>query len=199
MSYHDLTRLKRFVSQRTSKLCNYFFYLTTFSTQCMCYLLYLMFRCDRRCDGCDGKFGNSLETKHTLRRFSLVGRARPDKPRSRSVRPAGTSRRVASRRGHQATRRLWLIAALLCVRTQGGAAAFGWGWEGWIRIPAGLGVLFHVPLERNLSAGQRKASAPKTLQLQCSSVALLLFFFFLLLVNEKLPVREISFGKQEIH
>jgi len=45
-------------------------------------------------------------------------------------------------------------------------------------------------LERNLSAGQRKASAPKTLQL---------LFFFLLLVNEKLPVREISFGKQEIH
>jgi len=104
---------------------------------------------------------------------------------------AGLGRHVASRRGDMgATRRLWLIAALLCVRTQGGAAAFGWGWEGWIRIPAGLGVLFHVPLERNLSAGQRKASAPKTLQL---------LFFFLLLVNEKLPVREISFGKQEIH
>ena len=33
----------------------------------MCYLLYLMFRCDRRCDGCDGKFGNFVGTKHTLR------------------------------------------------------------------------------------------------------------------------------------
>ena len=28
----------------------------------MCYLLYLMFRCDRRCDG---KFGNFVGTKHT--------------------------------------------------------------------------------------------------------------------------------------
>ena len=37
--------LKRFISQRTSKLCN-FFYLPTFSTPCMDYLLYLMFRCD---------------------------------------------------------------------------------------------------------------------------------------------------------
>ena len=34
----------------------------------MSYLLYLMFRCDRRCDGCDGKFGNFVGTKHTLRR-----------------------------------------------------------------------------------------------------------------------------------
>ena len=25
-----------------------------------------MFRCDRRCDGCDGKFGNFVGTKHTL-------------------------------------------------------------------------------------------------------------------------------------
>ena len=63
MSYHDLTMLKRFVSQRTSKLCNLFFYLTTFSTPCMGYLLYLMFRCDKRCDG---KFGNFVGTKHTL-------------------------------------------------------------------------------------------------------------------------------------
>ena len=31
----------------------------------MSYLLYLMFRCDRRCDGCDGKFGNFVGTKHT--------------------------------------------------------------------------------------------------------------------------------------
>ena len=29
----------------------------------MGYLLYLIFRCDRRCDGCDGKFGNFVETK----------------------------------------------------------------------------------------------------------------------------------------
>ena len=42
------------------------FYLTTFSTPCMDYLLYLMFRCDRRCDGCDGKFGNFVGTKPTL-------------------------------------------------------------------------------------------------------------------------------------
>ena len=27
----------------------------------MSYLLYLMFRCDRRCDGCDEKFGNFVE------------------------------------------------------------------------------------------------------------------------------------------
>ena len=32
----------------------------------MSYLLYLIFRCDRRCDGCDGKFGNLVGTKHTL-------------------------------------------------------------------------------------------------------------------------------------
>ena len=32
----------------------------------MGYLLYLMFRCDRRCDGCDGKFENLEGTKHTL-------------------------------------------------------------------------------------------------------------------------------------
>ena len=31
----------------------------------MGYLLYLMFRCDRRCDRCDGKFGNFMGTKHT--------------------------------------------------------------------------------------------------------------------------------------
>jgi len=31
----------------------------------MGYLLYLMYRCDRRCDGCDGKFGNLVGTKHT--------------------------------------------------------------------------------------------------------------------------------------
>ena len=31
----------------------------------MDYLLYLIFRCDRRCDGCDGKFGNLVGTKHT--------------------------------------------------------------------------------------------------------------------------------------
>jgi len=29
----------------------------------MGYLLYLMFRCDRRYDGCDGKFGNFVRTK----------------------------------------------------------------------------------------------------------------------------------------
>ena len=32
----------------------------------MDYLLYLIFQCDRRCDGCDGKFGNLVGTKHTL-------------------------------------------------------------------------------------------------------------------------------------
>ena len=32
----------------------------------MSYLIYLMFRCDRRCDGCDGKFRNFVGTKHTL-------------------------------------------------------------------------------------------------------------------------------------
>ena len=32
----------------------------------MGYLLYLMFRCDRRCDGCDEKFGNFVRTKHSL-------------------------------------------------------------------------------------------------------------------------------------
>ena len=32
----------------------------------MCYLLYLIFRCDRRCDGCDEKFENFVGTKHTL-------------------------------------------------------------------------------------------------------------------------------------
>jgi len=37
----------------------------------MCYLLYLMFRCDRRCDRCDGKFGNFVGTKHTLCRKTL--------------------------------------------------------------------------------------------------------------------------------
>ena len=31
----------------------------------MDYLLYLMYRCDRRCDRCDGKFGNLVGTKHT--------------------------------------------------------------------------------------------------------------------------------------
>ena len=31
-----------------------------------------MFRCDRRCDGCDGKFGNFVGTKHTQRKFSEV-------------------------------------------------------------------------------------------------------------------------------
>ena len=41
------------------------FYLTIFSIPCMGYLLYLMFRCDRRCDGCDGNFGNFVGTKHT--------------------------------------------------------------------------------------------------------------------------------------
>ena len=31
----------------------------------MNYLLYLMFRCDRRCDGYNGKFENLVGTKHT--------------------------------------------------------------------------------------------------------------------------------------
>ena len=43
---HGLTRLKKFISQRTSKLCNKLFCLPTFSVLCMHYLLYLMFRCD---------------------------------------------------------------------------------------------------------------------------------------------------------
>ena len=34
----------------------------------MSYLLYLMFRCDKRCDGKFGKFRNFVATKHTLRR-----------------------------------------------------------------------------------------------------------------------------------
>ena len=37
----------------------------------MGYLLYLMYRCDRRCDGCDGKFGNLVGTKHTRGRGCL--------------------------------------------------------------------------------------------------------------------------------
>jgi len=44
-----------------------FFYLPIFSTPCMGHLLYLMFRCDRRCDGCDGKFGNFVGTKPVFR------------------------------------------------------------------------------------------------------------------------------------
>ena len=31
-----------------------------------------MFRCDRRCDGCDGKFGNLVGTKHTRGACSTV-------------------------------------------------------------------------------------------------------------------------------
>ena len=31
----------------------------------MCHLLYLMFRCDRGCDGKFEKFGNFVGTKHT--------------------------------------------------------------------------------------------------------------------------------------
>ncbi|KAG2644704.1 hypothetical protein PVAP13_2KG375851 [Panicum virgatum] len=38
----------------------------------MDYLLYLIFRCDRRCDGCDGKFGNLMGTKHTRGREAAV-------------------------------------------------------------------------------------------------------------------------------
>ena len=37
----------------------------------MGYLLYLMFRCDRRCDGKFGKFGNFVVTKHTLTCISV--------------------------------------------------------------------------------------------------------------------------------
>ena len=40
----------------------------------MSYLLYLMFRCDRRCDGCDGKFGNLVGTKHTHGVLNVVGK-----------------------------------------------------------------------------------------------------------------------------
>ena len=32
----------------------------------MSYLLYLIFRCDKKYDGCDEKFGNFVGTKHTL-------------------------------------------------------------------------------------------------------------------------------------
>ena len=39
-------RLKRFISQRTSKLCNKLFCLPIFSVPCMRHLLYLMFQCD---------------------------------------------------------------------------------------------------------------------------------------------------------
>ena len=46
MFYHGLTRLKKFISQRTSKLCNKLFCLPTFSILCMRHLLYLIFQCD---------------------------------------------------------------------------------------------------------------------------------------------------------
>ena len=41
-----LTRFKRFISQRTSKLCNKLFCLPIFSVLYMHHLLYLIFRCD---------------------------------------------------------------------------------------------------------------------------------------------------------
>ena len=37
----------------------------------MGHLLYLMFRCDRGCDGKFGKFGSFVGTKHTCVRFHL--------------------------------------------------------------------------------------------------------------------------------
>ena len=40
----------------------------------MDYLLYLMFRCDKRCDGCDGKFGNLVGTKHTYETTASLSR-----------------------------------------------------------------------------------------------------------------------------
>ena len=56
------------------------FYLTTFSTPCMCYLLYLMFRSDKKCDRCDGKFGNFMGTKHTPASVACVPRIGTDDP-----------------------------------------------------------------------------------------------------------------------
>ena len=38
----------------------------------MGYLLYLMFRCDWRYNGCDGKFGNLVGTKHTPCNFPII-------------------------------------------------------------------------------------------------------------------------------
>ena len=92
--------------------------------------------------------------------FFLVGRAglslgKEGRCERQASRPAGST----SCRGdmHGATRRLWLIAAALCGSL--------WDWEGRIRIPAGpaMGCFSTFPSERNLSAGQRKASAAKTL------------------------------------
>ena len=58
MTYHGLTRLKRFISQCTSKLCNKLFCLLIFNVSCMRHLLYLIFRCNE-------KFGNFRGTKHS--------------------------------------------------------------------------------------------------------------------------------------
>ena len=38
----------------------------------MGYLLYLMFWCDRRCDGCDGKFGNFVELNTPKSQLTIV-------------------------------------------------------------------------------------------------------------------------------
>ena len=90
LSFHDLTRLKKIVSQRTSKLCNQFFYLPTFNTPCMSHLLYLMFRCDGDvmesleflwdlntpygCVQISGKSGRKCHVGHcsTLQHFSFI-------------------------------------------------------------------------------------------------------------------------------
>ena len=46
MSCYKLTRLKRFVSQITVKLCNYLFYLATFNTSSSC--MHSKIRCDEK-------------------------------------------------------------------------------------------------------------------------------------------------------
>ena len=55
----------------------------------MDYLLYLMFRCDRRCDGCDGKFGNFVGTKHTLIEGTILARNESEESLSMINEPTG--------------------------------------------------------------------------------------------------------------
>ena len=62
--------LKKFISQRTSKLCNKLFYLSIFSVLYMRHLLYLIFLCDFDVR----KFG---ETSGWLTRFEILTTAIP--------------------------------------------------------------------------------------------------------------------------
>ena len=60
----------------------------------MSYLLYLMFRCDKRCDGCDEKFGNFMGTKHTphLKAVEMRAKEKPEKGQARRALPGRGSR-----------------------------------------------------------------------------------------------------------